>query len=118
MAETPDSAEPHAAVASGSARVELARLALEAALGAEGVVFADPGPLGRWVTGDGGERVLGVMCTALGDGRYVLDLHLVVKAVPLQPLAKQIRERVLQAAAGRGLAALLGPLNVTFENVV
>jgi len=101
-----------------SARLALARLALEAALGVAGVVSSDPGVLGLRVTDEGGEIVPGVMAAALPDGRYSLDLHLVARLVPLPALAEQVRERVLEAAARATLGERLAEINVYVEDVV
>jgi hypothetical protein len=101
-----------------SERVQLARLALDAALGVDGVVSSDAGPLGTWVTADRGERLPGVVATALADGVYGVELHLVTEVVPLRPLAERVRSSVEQAVSSAGLAQLLGPVDITVEDVV
>jgi hypothetical protein len=101
----------------GSERVRLARVALEAALGTRGVRSAHSGPAGRHATFDGVHRLEGVVCVADADGRYSLDLRLVGSFVPLYPLAERVRARVEERVAGAGLADLLGPVNVRFEDL-
>ncbi len=100
-----------------SERVELARLALTLALGADGVVRADPGPLGTRVTLDGAERLAGVTAAALSDGCYAITLHLVARVIPLRPLADRIRARLERGAARAGLEQALGPIDIVFEDV-
>ena len=104
--------------AAASERVRLARLALDAALGVEGVVSSDAGPLGAWVTADGEERLPGVVVTALAGGGYGAELHLVTAVVPLLPLADRVRSEVERAASSAGLADVLGPVGVAIEDVV
>ena len=101
-----------------SERVMLARVALDAALSVNGVVSGDAGRFGTWVTADGEERLPGVLVTARAGGGFAVELHLVAQVVPLHPLAERIREQVARAAAGAGLADVLGNVDVTFEDVV
>ncbi len=108
-------ATPTAPVASD--RVELARLALTQALAVDGVVRADPGPLGTRVTLDGAERLAGVTAAALSDGCYAITLHLVARVVPLRPLADRIRTRIERGAARAGLDQALGPIDIVFGDV-
>jgi hypothetical protein len=115
---TPPSETQPERPAAPSERVQLARAALEAALGVSGVVSADAGRLGLRVTADGDERLPGVLVTARAGGGYGVELHLVTEAVPLRPLADRIRERVERAAAGAGLADALAYVDVAFEDVV
>ena len=85
-----------------SERVTLARLARSAALGVPGVVAADAGPNGRFVTHDGDERLEGV--TAVADlGGYEVSLRLVCGLVPLVELGESVRAAVVAAAAAAGL---------------
>lgn len=101
----------------GSARLELARLALAEALATNGVIGAVEGPRGFWVTASDGERVAGVTAVALPDGRYEIGLHLVGRLlVPLHPLAERVRSRIGRAATEAGLAYVLGPIDVAFED--
>ena len=52
------------------------------------------------------------------DGTYEISLHLVaVLLVPLPALAERIRSSVEAAAAEAGLADVLGPIDVAFEDV-
>jgi hypothetical protein len=100
-----------------SERVELVRLALMHALAVDDVLRADAGPLGTRVTLDGSERLAGVTAAALADGRYSLTLHLVVRIVPLLPLADRIRARIERGASRAGLEQALGPIDIVFEDV-
>ena len=111
-----ESAEP--AAAGPSERAQLARVALTAALGVDGVVSSHAGPGGTRVTDDRGERLRGVLATALAGGGYGVELHLVTQVVPLLPLAERVRSRVERAASSAGLAHVLGPVDVTIEDVV
>lgn len=99
-------------------RVRLARLALESALAVEGVADLHAGPGATRVTSDGNERLPGVVATALADGTYSLDLHLVAQLVPLHSLAEEVRSRVTRAAGAAGLAEALGPIDITIEDLV
>jgi hypothetical protein len=91
-------------------RFRLARLARVAALDTVGILDADSGPDGRFVTVDHDQRVEGVTCIAVGDSGYEVSLHLVCGLVPLPALARSVRSRVVDAAAKAGLP--LGPVNV------
>lgn len=95
----------------------LAQLALEAALAAPDVVHSDAGRLGTWVTEASGERLAGVVSAALGDGRYAVSLHLIVRPVPLHELAERIRGRVISAAGLAGLGDVLATVDVSIEDV-
>lgn len=106
------------ASAAPSERAQLARLALDAALGVEGVVSSQAGPLGTQVTAHRDERLPGVLATALAGGGYGVELHLVTEMVPLHPLADRVRTRVERAASSAGLADVLGPVDITIEDVV
>jgi hypothetical protein len=91
---------PGATTPGESERVRLARAARDAALRVPGVVGADAGPLGAFMTGAGdGERLEGVTCVAApGDG-YDVSLRLVCALVALQPLGERVRAAVGKAAA-------------------
>ncbi len=104
--------------AAPSERAQLARLALDAALGVEGVVSSHVGPLGTQVTEHRDERLPGVLATALAGGGYGVELHLVTEVVPLPQLADLVRSRVERAASSAGLADVLGPVDITIEDVV
>ncbi len=101
-----------------SERVRLARLALDAALGVAGVVSSHTGRLGTRMTPDREERLLGVVATARAAGGYGIELHLVTEVVPLPQLADLVRSRVERAASSAGLADVLGPVDITIEDVV
>jgi hypothetical protein len=115
--ELPQATEPPRPAAA-SERVALAQLALEGALSVEGVVSSSAGPSGVWITADDSGRVPGVVAAALRDGGYGLSLHLVVRPVPLHALAERVRERVARNAATAGLGEVLGPVDVSIEDVV
>jgi hypothetical protein len=106
------------AVAPASVRVRLARTALEAALSTRGVVAADAGPSQMFASAGAGERLEGVVATALPGRRYNVGLHLVAALVPLHPLADKIRSRVRTSARSAGLGDVLGPIDISFEDVV
>ena len=97
-----------------SARVRLGRLALEAALAVPGIVRGHPGRMGLAFTNDGGERLQGVVATALADGRVGVELHLEAELVPLRPLGDAVRAAVASRA---GSEHPLGPVDVRFEDV-
>jgi len=109
---TPDPA------ASGTGRTRLANVALEAALSVAGVVAADAGPRGMHVSVEGARLLRGVRVAAEPGGRYAVDLGLQALLEPLEPLAEHVRERVRQRAGTAGLADLLGPVTVTFHDVL
>jgi len=99
--------------------VPLARLALEAALDVPGVVGAEAGADGVRVTADPPAGMLhGVSVIAEGNGRYAVDLRLVVTMVPLHPLADEVRRRVAARAKRKGLADHLGTLGVEFARLL
>ncbi len=70
------------------------------------------------MTSDRGDRLPGVLATALPGGAYGVEIHLVTELVPLRELAERVRSRVERAAASAGLGELLGPVDVTIEDVV
>jgi hypothetical protein len=111
-------AEPPLGLRPESERLVLARLALGVALATPGVVAAEPGALGTWVTYGDGEAVRGVVAAVHSDGRYDLTLHLVVYPEPLQELADRVRARIVEAAAIAGLTDLLGSIDIAIEDVV
>ncbi len=88
----------------GSERFRLARLARDASLRVSGVVGADPGPTGSFVTVSGGERLDGVMCVATGSGGYEVSLRLVCGLVPLPALGEQVKAAVQRTAGRAGIA--------------
>jgi hypothetical protein len=101
-----------------SRRIVIARLA-------EGVIAADPGvgPVsdgGHWLTRDGDRVIPGVVVAAAADGQVEVDLHLVAY-MPPRPLAQQatvLREALLAAVRGTGVAASLGDIDVTIHDLV
>jgi len=116
----PDSSPPIAPAATrlASTRLRLARLAAETAIAVPGVVGLHPGLLGRRMTSGGGQRVDGVVVTAVRDGRYEVVLHLVCALVALRPLAERVRAAVLDATAASGLGGAVGPVHVRIDEIV
>lgn len=101
-----------------SERVRVASAALEAALAVPGVAGADAGPLGAHVTGvGGGERLEGVICAATEGGGYALSLRLICEAVPLHPLADEIREAVEASAADAGASRAPETVSIAFVDL-
>jgi len=104
---------------SGSPRADLARLALDAALGLPDVLGGEAGPHGLRVTADpSGGLVRGVSVTAEGEGRYAVDLNLIARVVPLVALGEEIQRRVRARAEREGLAGRLGLVNVEFARLL
>lgn len=103
--------------ASASVRLRLAAVARAAALATGGVVGLDAGRTGMRMTASEGLRVDGVVCAALGDGRYQVSVHLVAAMVALRPLADAVRARVERDVAIAGLSDRLGPVDVAVEDV-
>jgi hypothetical protein len=99
-----------------STRLQLARVALDAALTVAGVVGTARAL--ESATATARDRVPGVVVVALKDGRYDVTLHVIAEVVPLHDLADRIRERVVRAATVAGLGPALGPVTVVFEDVV
>jgi hypothetical protein len=87
----------------GSERFRLARLARDAALRVPGVLGTDTGPMGLFVTVDGGQRVEGVMCMATSGDGYEVSLRLVCALVPLLTLGELVRTAVRRTAALAGI---------------
>jgi len=101
-----------------SERVALARLALAAALAQPGVVGAQAGAgLPRVTSTRSGSLLSGVAVFAAAGGRYEVDLRLVAELVPLDQLADRVRARLATAAKRKGLAALLGAVNIEFVDL-
>lgn len=104
-------------VAPVSARLRIARVALEAALAVDGVVGGYDGPLGLRTTRDGVERLVGVVAAADASGGYSVTLYLIVGPVPLEPLARRIRAAVGARIAVAGLGDELAQLDIVFEDI-
>ena len=100
-----------------SPRVELARVALAAALAVEGVVAGTGGEAGIWVTQDGASRLPGVVATAERGGRYSVELYLTAALVPLHELGERVAEQVRKHVDDAGLAERLGTLHVTIADI-
>ena len=104
-------------VAPGSDRVRIASLALQAALGVDGVTAADQGPQVTHVTVSGSTVIHGVRVVAESPGRFSVDLGLRARLVPLHALADAVRSRVDASAAEAGLGERVGATTVTFHEI-
>ena len=100
-----------------SPRVELARVALLAALAVDGVVAGNAGEAGIWVTQDVVRRLPGVVATAEGGGRYGVGLYLTAALVPLHELGERVAEQVRKDVGDAGMAERLGTLHVTIADI-
>ena len=109
--------EGRAPAATGSVRLQVARVALEAALNVDGVTARSGGPLGLRATRSGNERLVGVVSAADASGGYAVTLHLVVRAEPLDQLAERIRSQVRAQISAGGLAAELARIDIVFEDI-
>ncbi len=98
-------------------RMELARVALEAAVGVDGVAAGNPGPGGQYVTSYAGARLAGVVAAAQGGGRFSVDLFLTAELVPLCELGETLPAVVSDAATAAGLGERLGSVSVSFLDV-
>ena len=80
-------------------RLALARLARDAVERMQGVGLVT-GRHPRWSTPDGEQTIQGMTAVAGADGRYELELHIVVSwpPAPLAQLADDLRRRVWTAA--------------------
>jgi hypothetical protein len=96
-----------------SPRFRLARLARDTALRVPGVMRADAGPAGLFVTTGEGERLEGVTCVAASGGGYEVSLRLVCGMVPLLRLADQVRATVSSSAARAGIAVTSVTVHIT-----
>ena len=100
-----------------TARAELARVALEAAVKARGVAAGNAGPDGRYVTAYGDATLAGVVAAAEGEGRFSVDLFLTAELVPLIALGERLPGLVHKAAGAQDLGERLGSVSVTFLDV-
>ncbi len=100
-------------------RVQLARLAWETALAAEGVATGDPGQSGFWQTAAGHDVLQGIVVTACPDGRFDVELHLVAAwpTPPLHEVSAAIRDGVSSAADDADLGTRLGAVDISFGDV-
>jgi len=105
--------------ARASSRLDLARLALGAALAVPEVLGAEAGVHATRVTADPPAGLLhGVSVIAQADGRYAVDLCLVARIVPLLALGEAVRRQVQESARRGGLADQLGTVNVEFARLL
>lgn len=95
-------------------RDRLAQVAIDAALGVEGVAGLAPPTPGRSSLGP---LFAGIDVVAEGRDRYGLTLHLAAHLVPLIPLADAVRDAVATAAQRDGLTGELGRIDVRFETL-
>jgi uncharacterized alkaline shock family protein YloU len=102
----------------GSERVELARIAAEAAAAVPGVAAPARDRLRRWETSDRDTALEGVVCLPVVGGGYVVELHLVAELVPLPALAEAIRDSIERRVSTTALGRTLRRVDVTFEDVV
>ncbi len=101
-----------------SPRVAVARVA-EQVLGHLPGVALTAGPAQRWVTPDGARPIPGVVATAQADGRYELELHLIVAwpPEPFERLGDEVRRRIRAAAKRSGLETQLGEIEIHIDGV-
>lgn len=99
-------------------RIELAGLALEAALSTPGVIASHPGPNASAVTASPSGLLRGVVVAAVAGGRYTVDVHLIARPVPLHALADAVRARIQHRSQVAGLGGVLDTVSVRFEDVV
>lgn len=78
------------------------------------------GPDRRWQTPDGPQAIRGVVAVAQPDGRYELELHLVVAwpPGPLERLASDLRRRIQIAAVRAGLEDQIGEISIHIDGVL
>jgi hypothetical protein len=98
--------------------MELAALALEAALGTPGVIAGHAGPNASAVTACPSGLLRGVVVAAVAGGRYTVDVHLIARPVPLHALGDAVRARIERRSRAAGLAEIVGMVSVSFEDVV
>lgn len=100
-----------------SPRLALARLAEKAALEDPGVHALDSGPSGLRATRSGRESVAGVVCAAVGDGGFSLDLHVVAMPEDLHAMADRVRATVHESAAASGVEDRLRSVSVHVDDI-
>lgn len=101
-----------------SPRFELARLALETALGNPDVCGASAGSGGMPVTASGGRRLEGVSAVAMPGGACAVGLRLDAKLVPLRALAEMLRGQIIEAVESSDIAAPVGSVDIEFAEIV
>lgn len=97
-------------------RIQLARLASQAAIAEPSVASLDGG-LATRTTFAGTERLPGVVVVADDEGRHAVALFLKAAPTDLHALAERITGAVRGAAASAGLGAALGGVHVTFTDL-
>ncbi len=101
-----------------SARVRLARVARDAALGVRGIAVVGPDMRPDRATFDAGEMLRGVVCAADSGGRYGVALYVGAEPLPLYALADAVRGAVATAAERNDLAAELGRIDIMIDDLV
>ncbi len=101
-----------------SPRVGLARVARNAALTVDGVAEVGPRPVSGRYTGEGTERLEGVLAVAEPGGGHGVTVYLAVEPVRLHELGDRVREQVAAAAAEAGLGDELRSVDVVIEDIV
>lgn len=98
--------------------MSLARLAAESVAQCPTATLT-PGPGSRWLTSEGSDAIRGVVASVQPDGRYELELHLVVAwpPGPLTLLAGQLRCRLHAASQAAGLEGQLGQMQIYIDGV-
>ncbi len=101
-----------------SDRLALARAALAGALALPGVRAGDGGASGRHFTAtETGQRLDGVVCSAVASGGYSVSLQLICEPVALGALAEQIRESVVSEARVAGVLGVLESVDIRFSDL-
>jgi hypothetical protein len=111
------SLEPTGAPSEVSERVQIARLALAAAINTRGVISAAAGEPPLWVTADPSGLLHGVTATATADGRFDVALRLVAELVPLHALADRVCAAVRDAVGRAGFGEHLASVRVEIADV-
>ncbi len=101
-----------------SVRVRLARVA-ERVIALNTAVTPTAG-LGRWVTGDGPDTIVGVLAAESVDGTVDLDLHLRLfwPPPPLDTLSRLLRSDLRREAEREGLGERLGGVDIHVNDLL
>lgn len=111
---TPSLTPPAAPARRESARIQLARLASDAALTEAGVT--GPGGSALQATFSGTERIPGV--TVVADGSvHAVALFLTAEPTDLHALSDRVIDAARRSAARAGLGDALGSVHVTFTDL-
>ena len=120
MSTSGASPEPSLKLRQSSPRSKLGRVSLDAAKKLPQVAEGVAGARKLWATEDQGQIMDGVVVAARTDTRFDVELHLIARWPfgSLFEVADQVRDHVRQAASAADLAAILGEVSVSFEDVV